>query len=132
LAYRARSRSDRCALEKIVAQQTEHATVRGFSEEREKGETYYEAELTVDGHSRDVLMDAQGNIVEVEEQVAVDKLPADVRAGLMAQVGKGKILNVESITKHDQIVAYEAHAVTRGKRTEIQVGPDGKRLDHEE
>jgi hypothetical protein len=120
------------AVEKTVAAEAAHATVRGFSEERENGHTYYEAELTVDGHSRDVLMDGQGNVVEVEEQVALDALPKEVRAGLMSQVGNGQILRVESITKHEKIVAYEAQVKTGSKRSEIQVGPDGKRLDHEE
>jgi hypothetical protein len=29
-------------------------------------------------------------------------------------------------------VAYEAKIMTDGKKSEIQVGPDGKPLDHEE
>jgi hypothetical protein len=29
----------------------------------------------VNGHSKDILMDANGTIVEVEEQVGVDSLP---------------------------------------------------------
>jgi hypothetical protein len=38
------------------------ATIRGFSEEKESGQTLYEAELMVNGHSKDVLMDANGAI----------------------------------------------------------------------
>ena len=44
----------------------------------------------------------------------------------------GKILKVESISEHDKVVAYEAKVQNAGKRSEIQVGPDGKPLDHEE
>ncbi|HQR38581.1 MAG TPA: hypothetical protein PLF26_09280 [Blastocatellia bacterium] len=120
------------AVEKTVAANAANARVRGFSEEKENGQTFYEAEFVVDGHSRDILMDPDGNIVEIEEQVPLDKLPANVRAGIVAQAGKGKITSVESITKHDAIVAYEAHILTGKKHTEIQVGPDGKKLDHEE
>ncbi len=120
------------AVEKTVAANAANARVRGFSEEKENGKTFYEAEFVVDGHSRDVLMDPEGNIVEVEEQVPLDKLPANVRAGIVAQAGKGKITSVESITKHDAIVAYEAHILTGKKHTEVQVGPEGQRLDHEE
>jgi hypothetical protein len=39
---------------------------------------------------------------------------------------------VESITIHGKLVAYEAKVDTNGKRSEIQVSPDGKPLDHEE
>ena len=31
-----------------------------------------------------------------------------------------------------KLVAYEAQVTTNGKRSEVQVGPDGKPLDHEE
>jgi hypothetical protein len=120
------------AVEKAVAAQTHGATVKGFSQETENGQTFYEAELTVSGHSKDVLIDSTGAVVEVEEQVALDSLPAAVKDGLQAKAGAGKILKVESITKHDKLVAYEAKVLTGGKKSEIQVGPDGKPLDHEE
>jgi hypothetical protein len=54
------------AVERTVAEQSKGATIRGFSTEVEKGKTLYEAELKVNGHGKDILMDEQGNIVEVE------------------------------------------------------------------
>src|SRR5216683_4878847 len=120
------------AVEKTVAAQSAGAAVRGFSQEKEKGQVYYEAEMIVNGHSKDVLIDASGAVVEVEEEVALDALPAPVKAGLQSKAGSGKILKIESITKHAKLVAYEAKLITNGKKSEIQVGPDGKPLDHEE
>jgi len=90
------------------------------------------AEMMVDGHSKDLLVDNSGAIVEVEEQVAMDSLPAPVKEGLQTKAGKGKLVKVESITKHEKLVAYEAQVVTGGKKSEVQGGPDGKPLDHEE
>ncbi len=86
----------------------------------------------VDGHKKNILMDANGAIVEVEEQVAMESLPSAVRDGLQAKAGSGKVVKVESITKNNKLVAYEAKIMTDGKKSEIQVGPDGKPLDHEE
>lgn len=120
------------AVEKTVAAQTQGATIKGFSQEKENGQTLYEAETTVKGHSKDITIDANGALVEIEEQVALDSLPSTVKAGLQAKAGPGKIVKVESLTKHDKLVAYEAKVQTAGKKTEIQVGPDGKPLDHEE
>ena len=120
------------AVEQAVREQSEGATIRGFSRERENGQTMYEAELTVHGLTKDVLMDSTGAVVEVEQQVMIASLPAAVAAGLKAQAGKGRITKVEAITKHGTLVAYEARVVTHGKRSEIQVGPDGKPLAHEE
>jgi uncharacterized membrane protein YkoI len=120
------------AVEKTVAAQTQGATIKGFSQEKENGQTLYEAETTVNGHSKDITIDANGVLVEIEEQVALDSLPSTVKAGLQAKAGEGKIVKVESLTKHDKLVAYEAKVQTAGKKTEIQVGPDGKPLDHDE
>jgi hypothetical protein len=89
-------------------------------------------ELIIDGRSKDVLMDKGGEVVEVEEQVAITELPSAVRDGLQAKAGKGKLTKVESIRKHDRLVAYEAQVLNGATHSEVQVGPDGKPLDHEE
>ena len=120
------------AVEKTVAAESKGATIRGFAQEVENGQINYEAELMVNGHSKDISMDATGAIVEVEEQVAIDSLPAAVKDGLQAKAGQGRLVKVESIVKHDKLVAYEAQIMKDGKRSEGQVGPDGKPLDHEE
>ena len=120
------------AVEKAVAAQSKDATIRGYSQEIEKGQTFYEAEMMVNGHSKDVLIDTSGAVVEVEEQVPLDSLPSPVQDGLKAKAGSGKIVKVESLTKHDKLVAYEAVVETGGKKKEVQVGPDGQPLAHEE
>jgi uncharacterized membrane protein YkoI len=120
------------AVEKTVAAQSQGATIKGFSAEKEKDQTFYEVEMTVNGHNKDVLVDRNGAIVEVEEEVELGKLTAEVKRGLTAKAGQGTIKKVESITKHDKLVAYEAQVTTNGKRSEVQVGPDGKPLDHVE
>lgn len=120
------------AVQATVAAQSQGATLRGLSEEKEKGKTYYEAKLQVSGHNRDVLIDPQGNIVEVEEEVALDALPAAVRDGLQAKAAGGKLVKAESLTKQGKLVAYEAKVITNGKKSEVQVGADGKPLDHAE
>ena len=120
------------AVEKAVAEQSKRATIRGFSQEKENGQTYYEAELMVNGHTKDVRLDANGSVVEVEEQVSTESLPSAVRRGLQDKAGKGKLVKVETLTKKDKLVAYEAKVLNNGKTSEVQVGPDGKALDHEE
>lgn len=120
------------AVEHTVAAQSQGATIRGFSLEKERGQNYYEVEMTLSGHSRDVLMDKDGAIVEVEEEVALDSLPAEAKEGLHRKAGSGKIIKVERLSRQDKLVAYEAVVEARGKKKEIQVGPDGQPLDHEE
>lgn len=116
------------AVERALAQQAVGATVRGLSKEIENGKTLYEAELTVDGHGRDVVFDQSGQVVEVEEEIAFESLPAAVKDGLRSAAGAGQIVKVESLTKLGKLVAYEAAVKTDGKRSEIKVAPDGKKL----
>ncbi len=120
------------AVQRAAAEQSKGATVRGYSSETENGQVVYEVEMTVHGRSRDVTLDSTGNVLEVEEQVLLDSLPEAVRTGLKGLAGSGTITNVESLTKRGTLVAYEAHVHTGDKRSEIQVGPDGKRLAHPE
>lgn len=120
------------AVEKTVAEQSAGATIKGFNEEKEKGKTVYEAEMIVSGHTKDIAIDATGDVIEVEEEIKVASLPPAVRRALKAKAKLGKILKVESITKHGKLVAYEAQISTNGKNSEVQVGPQGEALDHEE
>jgi hypothetical protein len=120
------------AVEKTVAQQSKAGTIRGFSTELEGGKRLYEVELTANGHGKDISMDEQGNIVEVEEEVAIESLPRTVKDGLAKAAGTGTVGKVESLTKNGKLVAYEAVVKTGTKRSEIQVGPDGRKLAHPE
>ena len=116
------------AVEKTVAKESESATIKGFAKEIEKGQTFYELELIVDGHTKDVLMDKHGNVVEVEEQVSMDSLPAAVQEALKQAAGAGTIGIIESITKNGTLVSYEAHVKHGKKRSEIKVGPNGETM----
>jgi len=120
------------AVEKSTAEQSKGSQIKGFSEERENGQTLYEVEMMVDGHTKDILMSADGVVVEVEEQASFDMLNLAVQRGLQTKAGKGKIMKVESLTKRGTVVAYEAQVISGGKESEIQVGPNGQPLDHEE
>ena len=114
------------AVQATVREQSQGAMLRGLAKEVEKGKTFYEAELKVNGHNKDVLMDVDGKIVTVEEEIALTAVPSAVKAEIEKQAGKGKIQLVESITKDGAIAYYEAHIKTGIKSKEIKVGTDGK------
>jgi hypothetical protein len=120
------------AVETTVARESEGATIKGFATEVEHGHKLYEASLIVNGHSKDILLDKNGNIVEVEEQVVLDSLPSTVQDALKKAAGSGAIELVESLTKNGNLVAYEAQVKHGKKRSEIQVGPNGEKLKRPE
>ncbi|MDP8980546.1 MAG: hypothetical protein M3O35_08155 [Acidobacteriota bacterium] len=112
------------AVQKSIQEQTKGLELRGLAKEVENGQTFYEAETRVNGHSKDFLFDTGGKLVEVEEEVAIDTIPAAARAAIEKYAAGGKITKTESVTK-DGVVSYEA-AVTKGKKkSEVAVSADG-------
>jgi ribonucleotide reductase alpha subunit len=73
------------------------------------------------GHTRDLLFEANGTLAEVEEEVALDTLPAAVKTALAAH---GTLVKVESVTKGTTVV-YEGVVEKTGKRSEVKVTPEG-------
>jgi hypothetical protein len=120
------------AVQKTAQEQSKGATVKGYIQVKENGQVECEVEMMLNGHSRDVTIAPDGHVLEVEEQIEMDAVSKSVQSGLESEAGKGKITKIESLTKRGAIVAYEAQVVTLGKHSEIQVGPDGQKFDHEE
>jgi uncharacterized membrane protein YkoI len=118
-------------VQKTVKEQSKGASVRGLSKETDQGKTYYEVELKVKGHTKDVLIDETGAVVETEEEVAIASLPPAVKAEFEKHAANGKIQMVESITKDGAVVAYEAHIKVGEKFLEVKVGPDGQLIETE-
>jgi uncharacterized membrane protein YkoI len=114
------------AVQKTVREQSQGAVIRGLAQETENGETNYEVELKVNGHNKDVLISSTGDVVEIEEQVTLESLPAAVKTAIRKAAGTGRIGMIESITKDNAVIAYEAHVRIGGKSHEIKVGADGE------
>lgn len=120
------------AVEKTVREQSDGATIKGFSTEVENGKKVYEVQMTVNGHGRDVSIDEQGHLLDVEDEVVFASLPVEIQAGLKKAAGTATLGKIEALTKGGKLVAYESVVTSGGKHHEIQVGPDGKRLAHPE
>lgn len=108
------------------------AKIKGYLTEREHGATVYEAETIVNGHTRDLQFASDGTLNEVEEEVALNTLPQRVREAIVTKARGAAIIKVESLTKRGSLVAYEASTTRNGHKGELQVGPTGEALNHEE
>jgi len=111
-------------VQQTVKEQTKDATLIGITKEKEKGKTVYEVETKVDGKGRDILVDTTGAVIEVEQEVELDSIPAAAKAAIEKKAAGAKITKVETLTKGGK-TTYEA-AITKGKKTsEITVAADG-------
>jgi len=119
------------AVRTTVQKQSETGRLRGLVKEEENGQVFYEAEIKVNGHTRDVLIDQNGQVVEIEEEINSASLPPIVKTSIEQNAKKWKVGKVESITKNGEIVAYEAHLRNGNQLKEIKVGTDGKLISTE-
>jgi hypothetical protein len=112
------------AVKETVQRETQGATVKGYSREVENGKIEYEVETMLDGKSRDIAIDPSGKIIEVEQQISLDAVPAAAMAAIRKGAGEGSIQKVEEV-KSDSETAYEAQIAGHGKHREIRVRADG-------
>jgi uncharacterized membrane protein YkoI len=113
------------AVQKTVQEQTKGAEIKGLSTETEKGKTTYEVETIVNGKHRDFLVDPKGAVTEVEEETAIDSIPAAAKAAIEKKAAGGKIGMVETMTRRGATFYEAAYTSKAGKKLEVLVKPDG-------
>ena len=109
------------ALKKLA----DKAAITEYAEEVEHGHKFYEGTWAGPGGKVDGLVTESGDLVEIEEVVSADKVPAAVRAASEKQAGKDAKLTFEKKT----MVMYEVHFKKGDKGQELVLTPDG--LYHE-
>ncbi len=116
------------AVQKTVATESQGTVLKGFSTELRNGQTIYEVELVRNGHWQGLWLDALGNIIEVQEDVAVATLPPAVKGGLTKAAGMGVITRVRSLVTMGTPATYEALVQQGDARITIRIGADGQTL----
>src|ERR1039458_7053954 len=104
------------AVQKTVQEQTKGAEIKNISKETEKGVTQYEVETMVNGKHRDFNVDTKGGLVVVEEETAIDSIPAAAKAAIQKKVGTGKLGIVETVTKGADTMYEAGYTGKDGKR----------------
>ncbi len=113
------------AVRQAVKEQSRNTTIRGFTKEVEGGKVFYEAEMIVNGHSRDVSFDSTGKVITVEEETTLDKVPAAARDAIQKAASGATLGKVETVTESGR-TSYEA-TIRKGTRdTEFKVDSSGK------
>ena len=79
----------------------------------------------VNGKRRDFNVDTKGGLVAVEEETAIDSIPAAAKAAIQKKVGTGKLGMVETMTKGGTILYEAAYTGKDGKKHAVLVKADG-------
>jgi NCAIR mutase (PurE)-related protein len=98
--------------------------------DEENGKTVYELVVEVEGKKLDVVVSAEGKLLEVEAAIAADKLPRAVAATLAARYPEARIKKAEQIVKFEddeEEKLFEVVLATAGKAdVEVKISPKGK------
>lgn len=113
------------AVRKTVLEQSRGGKIVALDMDAENGKTVYEAEIAHGAARKDIEIDDAGAVIEAKETVKFAELPAAVKTGLVKAAGKGKIKEVEAVSKNGVVTAYEAEVRAGGKTSGVKVGPDG-------
>jgi hypothetical protein len=117
-------RAVRAAFEKAYPK----ATVNACAEEVEAGKTVYEIASREGGTGRDVLFEADGGLILVEETVAVGDVPDPVQQAVHKMYPNSVITLAEKIMR-DATVLYEFRVKDRGGLEEIVFDGSGKEVE---
>lgn len=103
-------------------------TIKELEKETEHGTVVYGVEWTANGKEWEAEFTADGDLLEVEEAVAADEVPAAVRHAAAKALGEAAKIEFERVT----ITLYEAETKIDGKEREILISPTGKLMHHKE
>jgi uncharacterized membrane protein YkoI len=115
------------AVQQAVREQSKGAVIRAFTKEVEHGKTTYEAEMTVNGRSRDVSFDTAGRVVSVEEETLIGDIPASAREAIQKAAAGSALRKVETVTENGK-TTYEATIRKVAKSSEFRVDTEGRSL----
>lgn len=105
-----------------------------MTKESDDGKTVYETEYLVDGLENSIEVSADGKVLEIEKEITVDKLPANVQKAVTGKMPGGVISVGEQVERRDSespAKYYEVKVKHGGKMHELKVGSDGKVLEVE-
>lgn len=119
------------AVVKAVKARFPDAKLVSAEKETEDGKTVYEVALTNKDQKIEVTVTTEGEVIEIEKQIAAKDLPEKVAQALQDKYPKAEYKTVEEVIKvkdkKDQPPYYEVLLVTaEKKKLEVVLDRDGK------
>jgi hypothetical protein len=117
-------------VQKTMLQETKAtgAKIKNTLIEMEDGKKFFECEsILANGRTRDFLVDQQGNVSEVEDEMEMDEVPVAIRSAVQRAAGQGgKIKKLEAVKHDGKVIGYEASIVSKdGKKKGMEMNMDG-------
>ena len=104
------------------------ARVLNVSKERRDGKVVYEIESRDGDTRRDLIYSPMGAVLEIEERIPVDSVPAVVRAAAERQVVGGTLVGAERVTR-GAVILFEVQLRLNGRSRFLTYDPEGRPVD---
>ena len=112
-------------VQKTIQEEAKGAEIRNISKETEHGVTQYEVETMLNGKHRDFNVDNKGVLLLVEEETALDSIPAEAKAAILKKAAGGKLGMVELFKKSGETKYEAGYTGKDGKKHSVLVKADG-------
>lgn len=104
-----------------------------FEKEMLDGKVVYEAEFKLNNSEYEVLFDADGRMLQIEETLDVKALPEPLIQAISKAYPNATIEDAEKVTKPDETFSvYEVEIKNEGKKIELELDASGKILKSEQ
>jgi len=114
----------------VIQTHTAGAEICRIKQKQKDGQTVYKVKYKKDGREHELKVSAAGDLLELEEKVTLDELPAAVRATVEEETAGGEIKKLEKETEGGKTF-YEVKFKKDGKKHEVEINPDGSVLKRE-
>ena len=104
------------------------ARVLHVSNERRDGKVAYEIESRDGDTRRDLIYSPAGAVLEIEERIPVDSVPAVVRAAAERRVVGGTLVGAERVTR-GTVILFEVQLRLNGRSRFLTYDPEGRPVD---
>jgi uncharacterized membrane protein YkoI len=98
--------------------------IEGIVEITVGDKTVYKVEWKESDKDVEMLVAADGKIIQKEKEVTIDDVPVPVKETILTEAGANEIKEIEVITQGD-LTIYGAEWIENGKKIDLKVAPDG-------
>jgi hypothetical protein len=116
------------AVMKAFSKSYPKATIKNCSREVEDGKVSYEVASKEKAIGRDVLYDAKGNVIVVEETMAMSEAPEPVQQAFNKKFSKAEIILAERLLRGTSI-NYEFQIKLKGRIREVVFDSAGNEIE---
>ena len=110
------------AVRKALKKLAGSARITEIERETKNGIVFYEGEWSTRGRETGAMVTAEGDLVELEEEIGAKDVPARVKAAVAKEFPGARRFEYEKV----MVVMYEVEARIGGREMEILVLPTGK------